>query len=188
METLQVELTNLNESIVFEAWIRNKNVYIISLYRSPSQTHDEFDNFFHNLTNKSYVMLLLETHFLFSWPAISMLEQPNGGEMIWTLMKVLKSIQLLLPMVLVRSFLTCSDPIHVLPNSPACIYLIFINQHPNGHSTSNQRRFDVNITSIRRKECIEEFPRYFHVFSDAILMVEKSTSCRHTFFDVISMD
>ena len=29
---------------------------------------------------------------------------------------------------------------------------------------SNQRRFDIDITSIRQKENINEFPRYFDVF------------------------
>ena len=42
----QVELNNCNECIVFEVCIRNKKGCIILLYRSPSQTHDEFDNFF----------------------------------------------------------------------------------------------------------------------------------------------
>ena len=36
----QVELNNSNECI-FEVSIQNEKVYIISLYRSPSQPHDE---------------------------------------------------------------------------------------------------------------------------------------------------
>ena len=34
---------------------------------------------------------------------------------------------------------------------------------PNGHSTSNRRRFDVDITSICRRPNFAEFPRRFHV-------------------------
>ena len=34
---------------------------------------------------------------------------------------------------------------------------------PNGHTTSNRRRFDVDITSIRRRPNFDEFPRRFHV-------------------------
>ena len=41
----QVELNNLNECIVFKVCTQHKKGYIISLYRSPSQTHDEFDDF-----------------------------------------------------------------------------------------------------------------------------------------------
>ena len=88
---------------------KNETGYIISLYKLPSQKHD-----------KSYMILLLGIHFLFSQPAISILEQQNGGEMIWPTLKVLKSIQLLVLMVVVR----------ILPNSYLCIDLIFINQ-PN---------------------------------------------------------
>ena len=50
---------------------KNETGYIISLYKLPSQKHD-----------KSYMILLLGIHFLFSQPAISILEQQNGGEMI----------------------------------------------------------------------------------------------------------
>ena len=34
---------------------------------------------------------------------------------------------------------------------------------PNGHTTSNRRRFDVDITSIRRRPNFDEFSRRFHV-------------------------
>ena len=75
---------------------------------------------------------------------------------------------------------------------------------PKGHNTSNRRRFDVDITCIRRKENIDKFPHRFDVFSrcnfdgwkihvvstyffDVILMRGKSTSFQRTLFDVISM-
>ena len=61
---------------------------------------------FYLTLNKSYVILLLEIHFLFSLPAISMLEQRNSRGMIRQPLNVLKSIQLLLLKVLVRLFLT----------------------------------------------------------------------------------
>ena len=34
---------------------------------------------------------------------------------------------------------------------------------PNGHTTSNPRRFDMDITSTRRRPNFDEFPRHFHV-------------------------
>ena len=35
---------------------------------------------------------------------------------------------------------------------------------PNGHNMSSRRRVDVDITSIRQKENIDEFPRHFDAF------------------------
>ena len=43
--TRQMELNDFSECIVFEVAIQNKKSYIISLYRSPSQSCGEFDNF-----------------------------------------------------------------------------------------------------------------------------------------------
>ena len=39
----------LKECLIFEVSINNKRGYIVSLYRSPSQTYDEFDSFITNL-------------------------------------------------------------------------------------------------------------------------------------------
>ena len=49
---------------------------------------------------------VLEIHYLFSQSTILMIEQQIGERMICPPLKLLKSIYLLLPMVLVRSFLT----------------------------------------------------------------------------------
>ena len=40
-----VEVKILNECLIFEVFIKNKRGYVVSLYRSPSQTQDEFDIF-----------------------------------------------------------------------------------------------------------------------------------------------
>ena len=40
-----VEVKNLNECIILEVSIKKKRGYVVSLYRSPSQTQDEFDIF-----------------------------------------------------------------------------------------------------------------------------------------------
>ena len=37
------------------------------------------------------------------------------------------------------------------------------NVPPNGHTTSNRRQFDVDITSIHRRPNYDEFPRWFHL-------------------------
>ena len=36
-------------------------------------------------------------------------------------------------------------------------------QQPDGHTTSNRRGFDVDITSIRRRLSFDKFQRHFHV-------------------------
>ena len=41
----------LNECFTLEITISNKKGYIITLYRSPSQTSDEVDSFISNLEN-----------------------------------------------------------------------------------------------------------------------------------------
>ena len=45
----RVEVKNLNECLIFEVSIKNKRGCVVSLYRSPSQTQDEFDIFLINL-------------------------------------------------------------------------------------------------------------------------------------------
>ena len=53
--------------------------------------------------------------------------------------------------------------------------------------TSNGRRFDVNIMSIRRRPNFDEFPRHFHVLFRCNFADRKSTLFPRTFFDTISM-
>ena len=48
-------------------------------------------------------------------------------------------------------------------NRLAVSVLSFSNIFPNGHTTSNPRRFDVDITSIRGKPNFDEFPLHFRL-------------------------
>ena len=58
-------------------------------------------------------------------------------------------------------FLSCTETI--LSNmTQQKTFLIFVFD-ANGHTTSNPRRFDVDITSIRRRPNFDKFPRYFRV-------------------------
>ena len=41
---------------------------------------------------------------------------------------------------------------------------MFLYELPNGHTTSNRRGFDMDITSIRRRPNFDEFPRHFRDF------------------------
>ena len=59
-------------------------------------------------------------------------------------------------------------------------------QIPNGHTTSNPRLFDVDITSIRRKPNFDEFPHHFLLlfrcnFADRKIHVVSTYLFRHNF-------
>ena len=43
----------LKECLIIRVSINNKRGYVVSLYRSPSQTSDEFDSFITNLKKNS---------------------------------------------------------------------------------------------------------------------------------------
>ena len=67
LSTRICNISNLNECVVIELNINNKKGYIISLYRSPSQSTDEFEEFLirfdqtlHNICslNPSFTMIL----------------------------------------------------------------------------------------------------------------------------------
>ena len=53
---------------------------------------------------------------------------------------------------------------------------------PMGHTTYNQRRFDIDITLIRRRPNFHVISAYFF---DIISLIEKSTSFPRTFFDIV---
>ena len=54
----------LKEIFILEISINSKRGYIVSLYRSPSQTSDEFDSFITNL-KKLYLIYLGVIHILY---------------------------------------------------------------------------------------------------------------------------
>ena len=58
---------------------------------------------------------------------------------------------------------------------------------PYEHATLNQRRYHVNITSIRQRPNFEKFPRHFHVLFRCNFADRKPTLFPRTFLDVISM-
>ena len=61
------------------------------------------------------------------------------------------------------------------------------HKYPNGHTTSNPRQFDVDITSIHQIPNFDKFPIIFVNFFKVISMAKKCTLFPCTFFDVISM-
>ena len=68
-----------------------------------------------------------------------------------------------------------------------CNDLSSFRKQPNEHTTSNQRRFHVDITLICRRPNFDEFHVICFFFFDVILMVQKPTSFQRTSFSVISM-
>ena len=55
----------------------------------------------------------------------------------------------------------------------------------NGHTTSNRRRFHVDITSIHQGPNFDEFPVVSTYFFDVFSLLKKSRSFPRTIFDVI---
>ena len=121
-----VEVKSLNECVIFEVSIKNKREYVVSLYRSPSQTQDEFDNFltsFEKLIGdiiaKSPSFVLITGDFnarSTNWWKNDL--STSEGTQINSLTTSYGLSQII------------SDPTHILPNSSSCIDLIFTNQ-PN---------------------------------------------------------
>ena len=63
---------------------------------------------------------------------------------------------------------------------------LFLYGYPNGHSTSNRRRFDVDITWIRWRPNFDKFPRHFQVlfrcnFADRKIYVVSTYFFRRNF-------
>ena len=135
-------ISNLNECIVVELNINNKNGYVIALHKSPSQSTDEFDEFLlhldqtlHDISslNPSFTILLGD----FNAKSISWYDKDTTsleGSRIESLTSFYSFSQLI------------SAPTHILPNSSSCIDLIFVDQpnivmnsgvhsslHPNCH-------------------------------------------------------
>ena len=63
MNTTYLELLTLGECIILKFNIQNKTGYIISLYRLPSQTHNEFEDFFLNFEQVLYDFVIRNQFF-----------------------------------------------------------------------------------------------------------------------------
>ena len=139
-----VELKNLNECVIFEVSIKKKRGYVVSLYRSPSQTQDEFDIFlvsFEQLIGdiiaKNPLFVLITGDFnvrLTNWWKNDL--STSEGTQVDSLTTSYGLSQII------------SDPTHILPNSSSCIDLIFTNQpnlvtesgaHPSLHPKCHQQ-------------------------------------------------
>ena len=111
---------NLNECLVLEINIQNKKGFVISLYQSPNQSKDEFDQFFLNFEQLISDRMSQNPHFILvtgdfnirssSW-CKNDLTMSEGNQVSG----ITSSYGL--------SQLIC-EPAHILPNSFLCIDLI----------------------------------------------------------------
>ena len=138
----QVEVKNLNECVIFEVSIKKKRRCVFSLYRSPTQTQDEFEIFliiFEQLIgdiiakNPLFVLNTSDFHVRSTnwWKNDLSVSEGTQVDSLTTSYGL---------------SLIISDPTDILPNSSSCIDLIFTNQpnlvtergvlpslHPNCH-------------------------------------------------------
>ena len=116
----------LSEFLTLEVTISNRKGYVITLYRSPSQTSDEFQSFISNLEKLLININSFDPHF------VILLGDFNAKSKSWSINDttteegtLLKSVTSLFGLNQLTSDLT-----HILQLSSSCIDLIFVNQ-PN---------------------------------------------------------
>ena len=91
-ESLPIKMLNINylqECICFDLKIGSKLCTIVSLYRSPSQSANEFDHFLNKL-NLTMESITQTNPFLTVVIGVLMPGHQKGGQMIRQLKKVLK--------------------------------------------------------------------------------------------------
>ena len=118
----------LSEYLSLEVTISNKNGYVITLYRSPSQTFDEFQSFISNLEKILININSFNPHF------VILLGEFNTKSKSWSVNdttteegKILENLTSLYGNGMKQLI---SAPTHILQHSSSCIDLIFVNQ-PN---------------------------------------------------------
>ena len=117
---------NLNECLIYEVSIKNKREYLLWLWRSPSQTQDELNNFLINfeeligdINSKNQLFVLVTGHLKVRSTYRLRNDLSRGeGNQVNSLMTSYDMSQII------------SDPTHILPNSCSSFDLIFTNQ-PN---------------------------------------------------------
>ena len=118
--------TYLQECLIFEISINNKKGYVVSLYRSPGQTQDEFYSFINNLKKLIIDIYSRKANF------VLMMGDFNAKSCNWSIddTTTLEGAQLDSITSLNGIKQLVSEPTHILQQSSSCIDLIFTNQ-PN---------------------------------------------------------
>ena len=116
----------MNECLIFEVSVNNKNVCVVSLYRSPGQTSDELEAILANLEkrisdissgNSDFVLLIGDFHVKSRNWSNHDITNAEGGQ-----------LDSLLTSFSMKQLIT--EPTHLLENTSNCIDLIFTYQ-PN---------------------------------------------------------
>ena len=116
----------LSECLTLEVTISNRKSYVITLYRSPSQTSDEFQSFISNLEKLLININSFDPHF------VILPGDFNAKSKSWSINDTATEEGTILENVTSLFGLNqlISDPTHILQHSSSCIDLIFVNQ-PN---------------------------------------------------------
>ena len=114
----------LSECLTLEVTITSRKGYVITLYRSPSQTSDEIQSFISNLEKLLINMNSFDPHF------VILLGDFNAKSKSWSINDttteegtILENLTSLFGMKQL-----IYDPTHILQHSSSCIDLIFFNQ------------------------------------------------------------
>ena len=118
--------TYLQECLILKISVNNKKGYVVSLYRSPGQTPDEFDSFINNLEN-----LIIDTYSQ-KEDFVLMIGDFNAKSCNWSTndTTIAEGAQLDSVTSLYGMKQLISEPTHILQQPSSCIDLIFTNQ-PN---------------------------------------------------------
>ena len=137
-----VNITSLTECLVCEVTIQNKKVYVVVVYRSPSQSTSEFESFLSGLEDWPSNALCSKSQFTIVLGDVNARSPAWCSENITTLHGT--QIDSLTTTHGFKQIV--SDPTHILPQSSSCIDLIFTDRpnyvidcgthpslHPNCH-------------------------------------------------------
>ena len=116
----------LNECLTLEVTISNKKGYVITLYRSPSQTSNEFDPFISNLEQLLINITSFDSCF------VILLGDFNAKSKSWSVNDITTEegtiLENLISLYGMKQLIFAQT--HISQHSSSCIDLIFVNQ-PN---------------------------------------------------------
>ena len=121
-----ISKSHLNECLILEVSVSNEKGYAVSLYRSPSQTFDEFEVFLSNLEKLIFNSSSVHSDFVLLIGNFNVRSR-NWSNHDLTITEV-EQLDSLLTSFSMKQLIT--EPTHTLENASSCIYLIFTNQ-PN---------------------------------------------------------
>ena len=149
-----IKVNFLHECLTIELNIKNKLCVVVALYRSPSQSHNEFSSFITNLES-TLQAITLRKHFL-----TMVLGNCNAKNKLWLDQDNTSYEGSILNNLMVQYGLTqfIHEPTRILESSVSCIDLVFTSQenlvtnsgvhsslHPNCHDQIFSSNFNLKI-------------------------------------------